>query len=194
MADGNATGSRVAAVLADVRRVLASEDRCDVLVKGLLRVLDELRATYRVSPAAFGKADVAFLSNVNDVLHAIEEFEGIRTGVREVRTTDEYEDVRGALMELLVRIGDAAVARSVRRELSDLVRREKTFVNDALEVHTLKSSPLARLEAQAPRCMCGSLMTLRDHDEGYFWGCSTFPVCWRKRRLTHAQRVLLERK
>jgi len=184
--------SQVKTSLEDVRRVLSSEDRCDIIVESLMRGLDRLRALYRSSRSSFSQQDIAFLKQVRDVMHAIEEFEPARESAREVRTLDEYEDARAALTAIAERVRGAAVARRIERELADLIRREKTFSNSAAFAQPIKPSPLAKLEAQAPRCDCGEWMTLREYETGYFWGCSTFPQCWRKRRLTREEHSLLD--
>jgi RNA polymerase-binding transcription factor DksA len=70
---------------------------------------------------------------------------------------------------------------------------EKNLKNPPPPKNPMIYSRIAELERTPPRCPKGHEMTIREKNNGLFWGCSLFPDCWHTKFLSPKERLWIEK-
>ncbi len=118
----------------------------------------------------------------------------IQEELRDVDSIEEFERLTRRLVVLKHTAGSAqssarigAAIRWWQEQLPEIRRRTE---QSQLARLAIRVSELAR---EAPRCSRGHQMVLRTGpDGGSFWGCSEFPNCWSRKKLTLEQERRLQ--
>ncbi|MDR2507801.1 MAG: topoisomerase DNA-binding C4 zinc finger domain-containing protein [Candidatus Accumulibacter sp.] len=157
----------------------------------LLTFIDErlscLRACYRQRQNEFTEETVSFLKSLAPVQEALRDLAEAVEETEWVRTRDDAQELAARFMELKDRLTPHLVAKRAEKEIRELVERTKSlpFLAIVAEEAEFRRRRVQLESAARPCHRCGAKMALRESQNGYFWGCGTFPQCFGKRWLSH---------
>ena len=169
--------------LARIRSVLAATSNEHELRRELSLHLRELRRLYKIDKQPFSEDDIEFLREAGVVLEALEELTEVLEGIESLPDVLHAADALEDLDRIARAIGPLPVQQRVLREMRALRERFPRIDDSTLKQQERRSQSILRLERDAPPCPCGARAVLRESRLGFFWGCSTFPECWKKRPL-----------
>lgn len=107
-------------------------------------------------------------------------------------------DVLSGRMEALAGLVDekSRLFLRIQKEVRELAERRRSLPSGAEREQSRKLAQARfTLEAKKKRCDdhgCDSMLTLREGNGNYFWGCKKFPTCWGRKSLNKEERKLLE--
>ena len=164
------------------------------------RIADELeglRAAYRKDPSQFSDEAVNQLQLVNSYIQTANDFETCLEDAAYIVDRNDADDVSGR-MEALAGLVDekSRLFLRIQKEVRELAERRKSLPTGAERQQSRKLAQARfTLDAKKKRCDykgCDSMLTLREGNGSYFWGCKKFPECWGRRPLTKDERKLLD--
>ncbi len=157
------------------------------------RNLDLLRSQYRTQKTAFSDATIDFLKSMARLQEALREFIDAIEEKEWVRTRDDAQELAGRLGDLRDRLSPHLVAKRADKEMREMIARSHSLpFAAAVAGETDFQKRRACLESTAKLCgKCGAKLTLRESQNGYFWGCSTFPACFFRRWLSSKEEKIL---
>ena len=159
--------------------------------------LEGLRAAYRKDPSQFSDEAVNQLQIINSYIQTANDFEMCLEDVAFIVDKNDADDLSERLEALAGLVDEKSrLFLRIQKEVRELVERRQTLPSGT---ERQKSRKLAQarftLEAKKKRCDykgCDSMLTLREGNGSYFWGCKKFPECWGRRSLTKEERKLIE--
>lgn len=159
--------------------------------------LETLRSAYRRDPSQFSEEAVTQLQIVNSYIQTACDFEMELEDASYIVDRNDADELISRLDQLAAMLDEKSrLFLRIQKEIRELVERRQKLPSGA---ERLQSRKLAQarftLEAQKKRCGhngCDSLLTLREGNGRYFWGCKRFPDCWGRRPLTKEERQLIE--
>lgn len=164
------------------------------------RVTDELetlRSAYRRDPSQFSEEAVTQLQIVNSYIQTACDFEFALEDASHIVDRNDTDELVSRLDQLAAMIDEKSqLFLRIQKEIRELIERRQKLPSGG---ERLQSRKLAQarftLEAQKKQCGhngCDSLLTLREGNGSYFWGCKRFPECWGRRNLTKEESRLLK--
>ncbi|MGV7235818.1 MAG: topoisomerase DNA-binding C4 zinc finger domain-containing protein [Nitrosomonadaceae bacterium] len=176
------------------------------LRQDLLTVIDEkkLMSTLKLGLHKIDTELKGLHSNITDELQeqvselrraykGIETFIFILEDVENIRSADEASEYSSELWNILEYFSGAEIEKRFKKEIRELAEKEKALPVEQKVKQTAEiNHKIAILNSSAPDCRkCGSSMVLREGNGDYFWGCSTFPKCFSRKRLKKEEREML---
>ena len=164
------------------------------------RIADELeglRAAYRKDPSQFSDEAVNQLQIVNSYIQTANDFEMCLEDAAYIVDRNDADDLSGR-MEALAGLVDekSRLFLRIQKEVRELAERRRSLPSGTERQQSRKLAQARfTLEAKKKRCDykgCDSMLTLREGNGSYFWGCKKFPECWGRRSLTKEERKLIE--
>lgn len=106
---------------------------------------------------------------------------------------------QGAVDEITARLTchndleeDSVISKRIKKEIRELLSRKAQLPTSGSRMRQSNlTNAIRSLNAAAPVCghkCCEALMTLREGNGEFFWGCTLFPDCWGKRFLKREER------
>lgn len=164
----------------------------------LLELIDErlslLRSHYRQFRAEFSDESIQFLKSLAPVQSALREFIEAIEDKDWVHSRDDAQELACRFGELAERLSPHLVAKRAAKETRELLSKAQSLPFLAVSAgETDFHRRASLLEASRKKCRkCGAKMVLRESQHGYFWGCSTFPLCFGKQWLSGEESKLLD--
>lgn len=177
--------SSVAETINELQTALKNNANEHQLLASIEQNLDSLRSRYRTNRNEYSDEAIEFLKSLASVQEALREFIEAIEEKAWVSTRDDAQDLASRFSVLKDKLSPHLVAKRAEKELREVIAQTQSLPFAAViagesEFHKRR----ARLENAAKPCKCGSRMVLRESQNGYFWGCSTFPTCFARRWLT----------
>ncbi|MHB1215921.1 MAG: topoisomerase DNA-binding C4 zinc finger domain-containing protein [Thiobacillus sp.] len=164
----------------------------------LLELIDEslslLRSRYRQFKAEFTDESIQFLKSLTVVRDVLREFIEAVEDKAWVHSRDDAQELACTFGELGERLTPHFVAKRAAKETRELLATAQSLPFAAVNVGQNDfRRRISQLEAAGKKCQkCGSKLALRESQHGYFWGCSTFPQCFGRQRLSREESQLLD--
>lgn len=176
----------VAQLLVDLRRALETNANEHQLLSVIDESLSSLRASYRTCRSEFSDEAVAFLKSLTPVQESLRQFIEAVEEIDEVRTRDDAQELAARFGELKERLTPHLAAKRAEKEFREMLAKASTLAFAAVATSERAFRHLCfQLESQVQGCQdCGNKMALRESQRGYFWGCSAFPTCFKRRWLS----------
>jgi hypothetical protein len=155
--------------------------------------LCRLRVLYRTQRAEFLATEVEFLRSLNGVQAELRTFVDLLEEKDDIRTREDAEEFAACLTGVKQHLEPHLVAQRAAKELREVIARSRDLPSAARMSRDAQYRLLCReFEANAEACRkCGHRMVLRQQDSDPFWGCSQFPRCFNKRKLSARETQLL---
>lgn len=161
--------------------------------------LEQLRQRYKFQRDVFSEENIYRLKGLRTIFQNIREFVELRDAITDVRTCDDANEIIKRMLAIARNVGTVAVQKRVLKEIRAL--REKGVVLKRLDdersirrTRQEKSSLIAQLEKNSPRCACGHRMVIRESIYRYFWGCESFPRCFKCCPISYEEQILLDKR
>ena len=159
--------------------------------------LEGLRTAYRKDPSQFSDEAVNQLQIVNSYIQTANDFEMCLEDAAYIVDRNDADDLGGRL-EVLAGLVDekSRLFLRIQKEVRELAERRQSLPSGAERQQSRKLAQARfTLEAKNKRCGhhgCDSMLTIREGNGNYFWGCKKFPTCWGRKPLNDEARKLLE--
>ena len=186
-------GATVQQIIEVIRDELEKSPNEHRVLEYIQKGLDLLRSRYRSAKNAFTPGEIKFLESLSGYREIIQEFFDAIDDAVDVRTKDDAIEVATRFIDISEKLGSITLAKRAlkeARELAEKVERLPSAHHSAEEAEKRRRESL--LSKDAPSCKkCTARMRLRESQFGYFWGCSRFPDCFSRRRLTKSEADVL---
>jgi len=172
-------------LLADLEKAsleIVSEQR---LLERLDADLPRIQDAYEENPDLLNEEEVERMESLENLGTALNEFLEVQEDMEVILNWDDYEDAVTRLAALDQTLAGKAVQKRVARERRQL-QAQLPRIRQA-EATRVKRE----IEKAAPKCSKGHTMTLRQAEEGWFWGCTQFPKCRLTEELNEEQETAL---
>ena len=164
------------------------------------RIADELeglRVAYRKDPSQFSDEAVNQLQIVNSYIQTANDFEMCLEDAAFIVDRNDADDLSERLEALAGLVDEKSrLFLRIQKEVRELAGRRATLPSGTERQQSRKLAQARfTLEAKKKRCDykgCDSMLTLREGNGSFFWGCKKFPECWGRRSLTREERTLIE--
>lgn len=156
-------------------------------------VICSLRSAWRSNKNSFSDCDVDTIKELKRKIKAIKKFIEEKRDFPDVLTKEEAEEAVGRLYSIVEKVDGLQVSGRINKEIRELIERKSNLPSQAVTQRTSElRRAMASLSSRSPTCIkCDSNMVLREGNSDFFWGCSIFPQCWRKKRLTKEELRML---
>ena len=163
------------------------------------RVADELeglRAAYRKDPSQFSDETVNQLQIINSYIQTANDFEMCLEDGAFIVDRNDADDLSERLEALAGLVDEKSrLFLRIQKEVRGLAERRRSLPSGTERQQSRKLAQARfTLEAQKKRCDhkgCNSMLTLREGNGSYFWGCKKFPEWGGRRPLTKDEQKLL---
>lgn len=159
--------------------------------------IEVLRVAYRKNPAQFSAEAVEELQVINSYVQTASDFALELEDMNRIVDKNDADDLLERFEKLALQVDEQSrLFLRIKKEIRELLERRQNLPSGAAR-QTSRKLAQARftLEAKRKRCdhkSCDSMLTLREGNGSYFWGCKKFPECWGRRSLTKEERKLIE--
>ncbi|HHB77166.1 MAG TPA: hypothetical protein ENK84_11610 [Desulfobulbus sp.] len=173
----------------ELQHIFHSEPNENKLMEKGSDLLDSLRQYWRSQKEEFTESDIQLLQRISSAFDAVEEFtETVETFPYLVDKEDVDETI-GSLYSIVQKIEGFAFTARVQKEIRELLEKRVHLPSRESRNRDLnRSRAIHKLDVKNRKCKkCGAGMVVREGKNGYFWGCSTFPICWETTRLTQKE-------
>lgn len=134
-----------------------------------------------------GKVDEggSILVNIPSVLNAIAEYLNCLEEIPYVKSLEYAIEMSSQLADISERLSPFDLGKIAITRARALAAESKNLPSEPVVQRDAQfKRKLIQLNAEAGTCSCGSKMIVREGPYGYFFGCSSFPDCFRSRKLT----------
>ena len=163
----------------------------------LYTILDEnissLRERFQSHRKEFNHETISFLKKIEPIKKSLLEFQECIEELEFLDTRDRAEILFYEFNEIAERLKPYKVAMRVEKEARELRSKLATYPSsETKERKEELQRRIVTLQVKAKDCRkCDTPMVLRGGDNGYFWGCSNFPDCWSRYRLSKKEKEFL---
>lgn len=182
--------------ISELLTLVETETDENTLLKDGRNGLNELRSGWRANRSEYSVEDIESLRLATSQLDAIEQFIEEEEEFEYISDRDDADEVIARLYPLVEATSVLAIAGRIQKEIRELVERKQKMPTKASRQRSAKTAQAIRsLSASAPECRNPThenpvKMTLREGPPNvFFWGCPTFPGCWRKLRLSREEQT-----
>lgn len=131
--------------------------------------------------------------DIPSVLSAIAEYVDCLAELPYVKSLEYAREVSCQLAEIAERLSPFKLGLMAIQRARVLAAKSKTLPSESVVKHEAHfATKMAQLNARGATCRCGGKFILRESSYGYFFGCTNFPDCFRKRRLTSQEVEFLD--
>ena len=178
----------------NLQQIVQSELNEKKFVEKGNKLLNSLRNSWQTQKNEFTKSDIQLLSKISLSIDAVQEFNDTLEIFPYLEDKEDVDETIGTLYSVIEKIEGYAVTARVQKEIRELLIKKSNLPSRELREHDLNlSRALNQLNNRNRKCKkCGAKMVIREGNTGYFWGCSTFPNCWGKSRLTNNELSILD--
>lgn len=148
-----------------------------------------LREDYPSNKHLFTQEHIGFLRQLNVLSEQLRLFIELKEDLSDVEDVQTYTRLMKQLTALEKRFGGLAVCRRVSKEIRELneklphIQHQKRIKDNAKI-----TGRIYELERNSKLCPKGHKMLVRKSKNGYFWGCSKYPVCQFRKPLSAKDR------
>lgn len=172
-----------------LKALVSEEVNEERIVREGRNVLQILRNSWKKNREEFSAENLVLLKEIAEIIDAITRFIEEQEDFEYILSKEEVDEVVGRLYSIVEKLDGLKVSGRVNKEIRDLMERKATLPSLASSQRILElKRAVASLNSKSPTCKkCGRNMILREGNGDYFWGCSAFPKCWGKKRLTEEE-------
>ena len=177
----------------DIDELLNDEVDENKLLEKSKKKINKLREKYKEDKSNFDNKDLENLKENAKKIKAIKDFKEELEEFEYLEFQEEVDEVIGRLYPIISTIEGLSVTQRIEKEIRVLQsRRDKLPREGVQRLESEKLKGINQLSANAHKCKkCGSRMVLREGNNTFFWGCSTFPGCWGQHWLTKEEKNIL---
>jgi hypothetical protein len=147
--------------------------------------LEALRALYRHQKKAFSEEQIIFLQHIGQIDKSLMAFIELKEELGDACDVEDYCRLMAELRRIRDDLCGSAVVQRVKKEIRGLSERlPQLQAQFRIMQQTRMRDRLRQIERNAPVCPDGHRMVIRESAQGYFWGCSRFPLCVYTKRLS----------
>jgi hypothetical protein len=180
-------------VIDDLRSSLGHMTAEDQLLDFIDSSLSALRECYPACRSLFSANDIEFLKELILISNHLRAFMDLKEELVSVNSLKEYEEIIGRLGRVKSALANWPVAKRVAREIRELNERLPAIrEQDEAQRRFRLGARISDLEQSPRRCRRGHPMVIRHGSNGYFWGCSRYPLCSANAQLTSEENDLLK--
>jgi len=158
-------------------------------IQGLLEELSAFLAIHTMN-ISLGEADQLFWINIPKTYEAVRDLSDLIEDVPLVKSMEHAHELAYNLADVAGRLAPFKLSQRALKEAKDLAAKAKVLPSESAAI---LARAVRKLTTDPGNCSCGrGSWTLREGPYGYFFGCTDFPNCFRTRRLTPHEAVILE--
>lgn len=185
MATSDADSLDLEKTIVEIKNLLASVSSESRLNFELNSYLTTLRKSYQQNHNKFSDDHIAFLQSVRDSQETVEEFITVLNNeLSDVCDSNTANELFSRLMKIEKNMDGMLVQKRVKKEIREL--RECLPDLEKRDIQIKQSnlhSKMLELEKNEKPCGCGGRMVIRENRDGFFWGCESFPQCFKRKRI-----------